>query len=189
LEQFDLYLYEGQPQVLEIQIYDESFSRDYIGRCSIDIGLLSKETTHSVTVPLQEGPGEISFLLTISGTCGTETISDLTNYNPSPEEMASSQSRYVSLLEVPQVYMLRYLHKVSPEIQNKLVNSTHNLIPTKLSPLQALSRSFHNLKDVGHLTVKVYEAQGLAAADIGGKSDPFVVLELVNARLQVRKVS
>lgn len=30
----------------------------------------------------------------------------------------------------------------------------------------------------------VFKAQGLAAADIGGKSDPFAVLELVNARLQ-----
>ena len=30
----------------------------------------------------------------------------------------------------------------------------------------------------------VIKAQGLLAADIGGKSDPFCVLELVNARLQ-----
>lgn len=29
-------------------------------------------------------------------------------------------------------------------------------------------------------------AQGLLAADIGGKSDPFCVLELVNARLQTQ---
>ncbi|XP_065348963.1 multiple C2 and transmembrane domain-containing protein isoform X4 [Cloeon dipterum] len=49
-----------------------------------------------------------------------------------------------------------------------------------------LSRTFHNLKDVGHLTVKVFRAQGLAAADLGGKSDPFCVLELVNARLQTQ---
>lgn len=47
-------------------------------------------------------------------------------------------------------------------------------------------RTFHNLKDVGHLTVKVYRAQGLAAADLGGKSDPFCVLELVNSRLQTQ---
>jgi Ca2+-dependent lipid-binding protein len=46
-------------------------------------------------------------------------------------------------------------------------------------------KTFNNIKDVGLLTVKVYEAQGLAALDIGGKSDPFCVLELVNARLQV----
>ncbi|RZF41506.1 hypothetical protein LSTR_LSTR000220 [Laodelphax striatellus] len=49
-----------------------------------------------------------------------------------------------------------------------------------------LVRTFHNLRDVGHLTVRVYRAQGLAAADLGGKSDPFCVLELVNARLQTQ---
>lgn len=37
---------------------------------------------------------------------------------------------------------------------------------------------------VGWLCVKVFGAKGLAAADLGGKSDPFCVLELVNARLQ-----
>ena len=34
--------------------------------------------------------------------------------------------------------------------------------------------------------LKVYRAQGVAAADLGGKSDPFCVLELVNARLQTQ---
>ncbi|XP_074027374.1 multiple C2 domain and transmembrane region protein isoform X2 [Leptinotarsa decemlineata] len=47
-------------------------------------------------------------------------------------------------------------------------------------------KTFHNIKDVGHLTVKVFKAQGLASADIGGKSDPFCVLELGNARLQTQ---
>lgn len=32
--------------------------------------------------------------------------------------------------------------------------------------------------------ISVFKAMGLTAADIGGKSDPFCVLELVNARLQ-----
>lgn len=47
-------------------------------------------------------------------------------------------------------------------------------------------KSFQNLRDVGHLTVKVYGATGLAAADLGGKSDPFCVLELINSRLQTQ---
>ncbi|KAH0809663.1 hypothetical protein GEV33_013128 [Tenebrio molitor] len=47
-------------------------------------------------------------------------------------------------------------------------------------------RTFQNIKDVGHLTVKVYRASGLTAADLGGKSDPFCVLELGNARLQTQ---
>ncbi|XP_045470133.1 multiple C2 and transmembrane domain-containing protein isoform X3 [Harmonia axyridis] len=47
-------------------------------------------------------------------------------------------------------------------------------------------KTFQNLKDVGHLVVKVYRASGLAPADLGGKSDPFCVLELGNARLQTQ---
>lgn len=34
--------------------------------------------------------------------------------------------------------------------------------------------------------MKVFRATGLAAADLGGKSDPFCVLELGNARLQTQ---
>lgn len=50
----------------------------------------------------------------------------------------------------------------------------------------AWHKTLNNLRDVGHLTVKVFGATGLAAADLGGKSDPFCVLELVNARLQTQ---
>lgn len=45
----------------------------------------------------------------------------------------------------------------------------------------------HTLKDldmIGHLQVKIFSAKGLHAADLGGKSDPYVVLELDNTRLQ-----
>ncbi|KAG0715384.1 Multiple C2 and transmembrane domain-containing protein [Chionoecetes opilio] len=48
------------------------------------------------------------------------------------------------------------------------------------------TRTPQNLKDVGHLRVKVFRAQGLASADIGGKSDPFCVLEVGNDRLQTQ---
>lgn len=47
-----------------------------------------------------------------------------------------------------------------------------------------LLKSFENFGDVGWLQVKVLRAKGLAAADFGGKSDPFCVLELANNRLQ-----
>jgi hypothetical protein len=90
-------LYEGQPQILEVQVFDESFSRDYIGRVAIDIGLLEKELTQEKTLTLQEGNGEISMLLTVSGTSGIESISDLSNHNPQSEEVSLIRSRYVSL--------------------------------------------------------------------------------------------
>uniref|UniRef100_A0A0K2T164 C2 domain-containing protein n=1 Tax=Lepeophtheirus salmonis TaxID=72036 RepID=A0A0K2T164_LEPSM len=44
--------------------------------------------------------------------------------------------------------------------------------------------SFKDLSDVGFLFIKIYCAKGLYAADLGGKSDPFVVIELDNTRLQ-----
>ncbi|XP_071322408.1 multiple C2 and transmembrane domain-containing protein 1 isoform X3 [Trachinotus anak] len=49
-------------------------------------------------------------------------------------------------------------------------------------------KSFSNLKDVGIVQVKVLRAEGLMAADVTGKSDPFCVLELNNDRLQTHTV-
>ncbi|KAJ8339542.1 hypothetical protein SKAU_G00363280 [Synaphobranchus kaupii] len=52
----------------------------------------------------------------------------------------------------------------------------------------SLLRSFHNFKDVGMVQVKVIGAEGLMAADVTGKSDPFCVVELSNDRLQTHTV-
>ncbi|XP_063820090.1 multiple C2 and transmembrane domain-containing protein 1 isoform X2 [Pseudophryne corroboree] len=52
----------------------------------------------------------------------------------------------------------------------------------------SLVRSFSNLNDVGFLQVKVIRAEGLMAADVTGKSDPFCVVELNNDRLMTHTV-
>lgn len=49
-------------------------------------------------------------------------------------------------------------------------------------------KSLSNVKDVGIVQVKVMRAEGLMAADVTGKSDPFCVLELNNDRLQTHTV-
>ncbi|KAJ7988388.1 hypothetical protein DPEC_G00323030 [Dallia pectoralis] len=49
-------------------------------------------------------------------------------------------------------------------------------------------RSLSNMKDVGIVQVKVLRAEGLMAADVTGKSDPFCVLELNNDRLRTHTV-
>ncbi|XP_058644848.1 multiple C2 and transmembrane domain-containing protein 1 isoform X4 [Onychostoma macrolepis] len=54
----------------------------------------------------------------------------------------------------------------------------------RYSPL----RSFFNLKDVGVVQVKILRAEGLMAADVTGKSDPFCIAELCNDRLQTHTV-
>ncbi|XP_008278984.1 multiple C2 and transmembrane domain-containing protein 1 isoform X2 [Stegastes partitus] len=51
-----------------------------------------------------------------------------------------------------------------------------------------MMKSFSNLKDVGIVQVKVMRAEGLMAADVTGKSDPFCVLGLNNDRLQTHTV-
>ncbi|XP_030622951.1 multiple C2 and transmembrane domain-containing protein 1 [Chanos chanos] len=51
-----------------------------------------------------------------------------------------------------------------------------------------LLRSLRSLKDVGMVQIKVLRAEGLMAADVTGKSDPFCVIELVNDRLQTHTV-
>lgn len=112
------------------------------GKCTIDLKTLPRERTHTMWQQLEDSPTEICFMLTISGTTASETITDLTSYKPDPRELQSIQDRY------------------------------------------RLMRTLRNLRDVGYLTVKVFGATGLAAADLGGKSDPFCVLELINSRLQ-----
>nr|XP_014342392.1 PREDICTED: multiple C2 and transmembrane domain-containing protein 2 [Latimeria chalumnae] len=51
-----------------------------------------------------------------------------------------------------------------------------------------LKNSLQDLKDIGFLQVKVMKATDLLAADFGGKSDPFCMLELNNDRLQTHTV-
>ncbi|VDM37312.1 unnamed protein product [Toxocara canis] len=66
------------------------------------------------------------------------------------------------------------------DVRNAIVSKYVRQIYYSLNIL----RTFQCLRDVGYLTVKVFQARDLIAADMGGKSDPFAVVELVNARLQ-----
>ncbi|XP_033099866.1 multiple C2 and transmembrane domain-containing protein 1-like isoform X4 [Anneissia japonica] len=67
-------------------------------------------------------------------------------------------------------------YKVDPNLRRDLVER------------YSLRGSLKDIKDVGWLQVKVIRAQNLTSADIGGKSDPFCVLELVNTRLQTQTI-
>ena len=46
-----------------------------------------------------------------------------------------------------------------------------------------MANTLYKMKDVGHLIVKIIKAEGLHSADLGGKSDPFAVLEVANDRV------
>nr|XP_054756528.1 multiple C2 and transmembrane domain-containing protein 1-like isoform X1 [Lytechinus pictus] len=141
-------MYEKQSSTLEISVWDKDLGSkdDIMGRSHIDLSTLDMEQTHQMTIELEDNAGTLDILLTISGTVGTENVSDLANYKHDPN--------------LKRELCLKY----------------------------GLLNSFKDVKDVGWLQVKVIKAQNLQAADIGGKSDPFCVLELVNARLQTQTV-
>lgn len=158
----------------------------FCNRCTLDLTQYEREKTHHIWAELEKGAGSIFLLLTISGTTSSETISDLHSYQENPRELENVSNRYVSLLFLwgkwwnykRSQYKKFYIYR--GYIGQATFFYTINLLS------QTITRSLHNLKDIGQLRVKVYRAQGLAAADIGGKSDPFCVLELCNARLQTQ---
>ncbi|XP_070543600.1 multiple C2 and transmembrane domain-containing protein 1-like isoform X2 [Ptychodera flava] len=149
-EQFDLYWFEDQSSVLEVAVFDHDVGSkdDLMGRCTVDLNALAKEKTHTIDAELEDDAGFVHFLLTISGTAGSETVSDLATFKLDPQARRAIVEKY------------------------------------------GLKNSLKGIKgwDVGWLQIKVIKAQGLTSADIGGKSDPLCVLELVNARLQTQTI-
>ncbi|XP_059550073.1 multiple C2 and transmembrane domain-containing protein 1 isoform X4 [Myotis daubentonii] len=147
-EQFDFHLYEERGGIIDITAWDKDAGKrdDFIGRCQVDLSVLSREQTHKLELQLEEGEGHLVLLVTLTASA-TVSISDLSvNSLEDQKEREEILKRY--------------------------------------SPL----RIFHNLKDVGFLQVKVIRAEGLMAADVTGKSDPFCVVELNNDRLLTHTV-
>ncbi|XP_033974636.1 multiple C2 and transmembrane domain-containing protein 1 isoform X3 [Trematomus bernacchii] len=147
-EQFDFHLYEEQGGYVDITVWDKDAGKkdDFMGRCTVDLTHLSKEQTHKLELPLEEGEGVLVLLVTLTASAAV-SISDLS----------------VNMLDDP--------------------NERHQIMQR-----YSLWRSFNSLKDVGVVQVKVIRAEGLMAADVTGKSDPFCVVELSNDRLQTHTV-
>ncbi|XP_051981276.1 multiple C2 and transmembrane domain-containing protein 1-like [Xyrauchen texanus] len=146
-EQFDFHLYDEQGGFVDITVWDKDAGKrdDFMGRCQVDLSVLSKECTHRLELPLEEGEGILVLLVTLTASTAV-SIADLSVMLDDPNERKEILHRY------------------------------------------SLLRSFHNIKDVGMVQVKVIRAEGLMAADVTGKSDPFCVVELSNDRLQTHTV-
>ena len=67
-------------------------------RCMVDLVNMDREKTHSIKCKLDDGAGSLHFLLTISGTTASETISDLTTHEENSYEKEQLLNRYVSIL-------------------------------------------------------------------------------------------
>uniref|UniRef100_A0A672MW37 Multiple C2 and transmembrane domain containing 1 n=1 Tax=Sinocyclocheilus grahami TaxID=75366 RepID=A0A672MW37_SINGR len=131
-EQFDFHLYDEQGGFIDITIWDKDAGKkdDFMGRCQVDLSVLSKECTHRLDLTLEEGEGTLVLLVTLTASAAV-SIADLS----------------VNVLDDPH--------------ERKEILHRYNLL-----------RSFHNIKDVGMVQVKVIRAEGLMAADVTGKKNP-----------------
>ncbi|NWT17227.1 MCTP1 protein, partial [Vireo altiloquus] len=77
-EQFDFHLYEERGGIIDITVWDKDIGKrdDFIGRCQVDLSTLSKEQTHKLEMPLEEGEGYLVLLVTLTASAAV-TISDL----------------------------------------------------------------------------------------------------------------
>ncbi|NXX05421.1 MCTP1 protein, partial [Larus smithsonianus] len=77
-EQFDFHLYEERGGIIDITVWDKDAGKrdDFIGRCQVDLSNLSKEHTHKLEMPLEEGEGCLVLLVTLTASAAV-TISDL----------------------------------------------------------------------------------------------------------------
>lgn len=65
-------------------------------RCTVDLSLLSKEHTHKLDMPLEEGEGVLVLLVTLTASAAV-SISDLSvNMLDDPQERHQITQRYVS---------------------------------------------------------------------------------------------
>ncbi|NXL83456.1 MCTP1 protein, partial [Alectura lathami] len=95
-EQFDFHLYEERGGIIDITVWDKDAGKkdDFIGRCQVDLSTLSKEQTHQLEVPLEEGEGRLVLLVTLTASAAV-TISDLSVSSlEDPKEREEILKRY-----------------------------------------------------------------------------------------------
>jgi Ca2+-dependent lipid-binding protein len=106
LEQFQLYIYDINKSVLHLSVYDHDSAGsadDFMGKAQINLKTLEFEKTHQVKLPLEDGAGTISLLLTITATYGPESPSDIEYFKENNKLTSSYREQiikeYVSCLE------------------------------------------------------------------------------------------
>uniref|UniRef100_H2Y6V9 C2 domain-containing protein n=1 Tax=Ciona savignyi TaxID=51511 RepID=H2Y6V9_CIOSA len=97
-------------------------------------------------------------------------------------EREVTHSLQLGLLDTPgNLLFLITIHDIEPR-ENSLTSYDLSNLRTRYNK----TATFQDLPDVGFAELKVISATGLRAADINGKSDPFCVVQLCNARAQTQ---
>ncbi|KAM6391948.1 multiple C2 and transmembrane domain-containing protein 1 [Rhynochetos jubatus] len=100
-EQFDFHLYEERGGIIDITVWDKDAGKkdDFIGRCQIDLSTLSKEQTHKLELPLEEGEGRLVLLVTLTASTAVSVSEISTSSLEDQKEREEILKRY-SLMAV-----------------------------------------------------------------------------------------
>ncbi|KFP54556.1 Multiple C2 and transmembrane domain-containing protein 1, partial [Cathartes aura] len=155
-EQFDFHLYEERGGIIDITVWDKDAGKkdDFIGRCQVDLSTLSKEQTHKLEMPLEEGEGCLVLLVTLTASAAV-TISDL-----SINSLEDQKEREEILKRYSPMAMFRNMNDVG-------------FLQVKVIRAEALMAADVTGKDSFSFCDSKYCS----------KSDPFCVVELNNDRL------
>ncbi|NXR66070.1 MCTP1 protein, partial [Rhadina sibilatrix] len=160
-EQFDFHLYEERGGIIDITVWDRDVGKkdDFIGRCQVDLSTLSKEQTHKLEIPLEEGEGYLVLLVTLTASAAV-TISDLSiNSLEDQKEREEILKRYSPMM---------MFHNISDV----------GFLQVKVIRAEALMAADVTGKDLFIFYDTEYRS----------KSDPFCVVELNNDRLLTHTV-
>ncbi|NXA91886.1 MCTP1 protein, partial [Melanocharis versteri] len=160
-EQFDFHLYEERGGIIDITVWDKDVGKkdDFIGRCQVDLSTLSKEQTHKLEMPLEEGEGYLVLLVTLTASAAV-TISDLSiNSLEDQKEREEILKRYSPMM---------MFHNISDV----------GFLQVKVIRAEALMAADVTGKD----------SFSFCDTEYCSKSDPFCVVELNNDRLLTHTV-
>ncbi|KFQ56844.1 Multiple C2 and transmembrane domain-containing protein 1, partial [Pelecanus crispus] len=160
-EQFDFHLYEERGGIIDITVWDKDAGKkdDFIGRCQVDLSTLSKEQTHKLEMPLEEGEGCLVLLVTLTASAAV-TISDL-----SVNSLEDQKEREEILKRYSPMTMFHNIKDVG-------------FLQVKVIRAEALMAADVTGKDSFSFCDSKYCS----------KSDPFCVVELNNDRLLTHTV-
>ncbi|KAF4804621.1 Multiple C2 and transmembrane domain-containing protein 2 [Turdus rufiventris] len=162
-EQFDFHLYDERGGIIDMTVWDKDVGKkdDFMGRCQIDLSTLSKEQTHKLEVPLEEGEGYLVLLVTLTASAAV-TISDLSiNSLEDQKEREEILKRYSPMMMFHNISDVGFL-------QVKVIRAE------ALMAADVTGKDSFSFCDTEHHNKS--------------KSDPFCVVELNNDRLLTHTV-
>ncbi|NXB77727.1 MCTP1 protein, partial [Donacobius atricapilla] len=171
-EQFDFHLYEERGGIIDITVWDKDVGKkdDFIGRCQVDLSTLSKEQTHKLEMPLEEGEGYLVLLVTLTASAAV-TISDLSvNSLEDQKEREEILKRYSPMMMFHNISDVGFLQVKVIRAEALMAADVTGKDLFRFCDTEYHSKIWCNIKDIHSvLEVTVYDEDRDRSADFLGK--------------------